>query len=174
MRPLDADEDGDDEANSTDETDLIPQLGILLIGLVVIAVGAELVVQGAVAIAQQVGLSEYAIGATVVAVGTTLPDKAISFVAGRRGHGGVVTANATGSNIFVLTLVLGLAALLSGSGISLAPDIASVDVPLLVAASLLVVGLFRLPALGRRTAIVLLTLYVAYVVSALIRGGGAS
>ena len=33
------------------------------------------------AIAQLLGLSEYAIGATVVAVGTTLPDKAISFVA---------------------------------------------------------------------------------------------
>ena len=43
-------------------------------------------------------------------MGTTLPDKAISFVAGRRGRSGIVTANATGSNIFVLTLILGLAA----------------------------------------------------------------
>jgi len=171
LRPLEADDDADDDEAGLPETSLIRQVGVLLVGLVVIAVGAELVVQGAVAIAQQLGLSEYAIGATIVAVGTTLPDKAISFVAGRRGQSGVVTANATGSNIFVLTLVLGLAALFSGSGLTIAPAVARVDVPLLVAASLLVVLLFRRPALGRGTGIALLTLYVAYIVYALVRGG---
>jgi cation:H+ antiporter len=146
------------------------QVGLVVICLVIVAAGAELVVQGAVVIAEHAGLSEYAIGATVVAVGTTLPDKAISFVAGRRGQSGVVTANATGSNIFVLTLVLGLAALFSPSGLTIAPDVARIDVPLLVAASLLVVILFRRPALGRGTGIFLLALYVAYVVYALVRG----
>jgi cation:H+ antiporter len=167
LRPPEADDD-DVPASATN---LPGQIGLVLFGLVAVAGGAELVVQGAVAIAQHAGLSEYAIGATVVAVGTTLPDKAISFVAGRHGQGGVVTANATGSNIFVLTLVLGLAALFSPSGLAIAPEVARIDVPLLVAASLLVVGLFRRPALGRGTGIFLLALYVAYVVSALIRGG---
>ena len=166
LRP--PDDDDDDEAPATS---LPGQIGLVLIGLVVVAAGAELVVQGAVAIALHVGLSEYAIGATVVAVGTTLPDKAISFVAGRRGQSGVVTANATGSNIFVLTLVLGLAALFSPSGLVIAPEVARIDVPLLVAASLLVVGLFRGPTLGRGAGIFLLALYVAYVVYALMRGG---
>jgi cation:H+ antiporter len=170
LRPLEGDEDEDDDEGAP-EASLIRQLGVLVVGLVVIAVGAELVVEGAVALAQQFGLSEYAIGATIVAVGTTLPDKAISFVAGRRGKGGVVTANATGSNIFVLTLVLGLAALVSGSGLTIVPDVARVDLPLLVAASVLVVLLFQRPALGRGTGIVLLGLYLAYIVYALIRGG---
>jgi K+-dependent Na+/Ca+ exchanger-like protein len=169
LRPFDLDDDDEDEADSA-KSSFFRQIGLLLIGLVVIAVGAELVVQGAVAVALHVGLSEYAIGATVVAVGTTLPDKAISFVAGRRGNSGVVTANATGSNIFVLTLVLGLAALFSGSGITFEPDVTRVDIALLVAASLLVAGLFRLPALGRGTGIALLTLYAAYLAYALMRG----
>jgi cation:H+ antiporter len=171
LRPFVADEDDDDEEHGDAGWSLVHQIGVLLIGLVVIAIGAELVVRGAVAIAQYVGLSEYAIGATVVAIGTTLPDKAISFVAGRRGNSGVVTANAIGSNIFVLTLVLGLAALLSRAGLTLAPDVARVDIAFLVAASLLVAGLFRRPALSRGTGIALLTLYAAYLAYALLRGG---
>ena len=162
--------------NEDDDDDAVPSslprlLVVLVLTLVVIAAGAELVVRGAVAIAGRIGLSDYAIGATVVAIGTTLPDKAISFIGGRRGQGGVVTANATGSNIFVLTLVLGLAALFSGSGLSVAPRVARVDLPLLVAASALVVLLFRRPSLHRGTGWFLLSLYVAYIVYALACGG---
>jgi len=171
LRSPESDENDDDQQEGADSQNLARLLGVLAIGLIVIAVGAELLVQGAVAIAQQFGLSEYAIGATIVAVGTTLPDKAISFIAGRRGQGGVVLANATGSNIFVLTLVLGVAALFSSSGLTVAPAVARIDVPLLVAASVLVVLLFQRPALGRGTGIALLVLYVAYIVYALIRGG---
>jgi Ca2+/Na+ antiporter len=169
LRPLEPVADDDD--GEIAEAGAIRLLGRFIFAVVVIGIGAEMVLQGAVAIAQRSGLSEYAIGATVVAVGTTLPDKAISLVAGRRGQGGVVTANATGSNIFLLTLVLGLAALSSGSGLSLAPSIARVDVPLLVAVSLLITALFWRPALGRGTAAILLTLYVAYLGYALARGG---
>jgi cation:H+ antiporter len=166
LRPLVAAEDNEVDGNTA-----VPRhFAILVIGLLVITVGAKLVVEGAVAIAQVVGLSEYAIGATVVAVGTTLPDKAISFVAGRRGQSGVVLANATGSNIFALTLVLGLAALISGTGLVITPEVSRVDVPLLIAASVLIVVLFQRPTLGRGTGIALLTLYVAYFVFALIRG----
>ena len=172
LRPLDGRED--DDAEQQDEGNFPRSatrlLGMLVIGLVVIAVGAELVVEGAVAIAQLFGLSEYAIGATIVAVGTTLPDKAISFVAGRRGRSGIVTANVTGSNIFVLTLILGLAALFSGSGLAISPEVAQVDMPLLVGISVLVVLLFRRPALGRGTGVALLALYGAYFAYALIRG----
>jgi cation:H+ antiporter len=129
------------------------------------------VVEGAVRIAGMIGLSDYAIGATVVAVGTTLPDKAISLIGGRRGQSGVVTANATGSNIFVLTLVLGLAALFSSNGLTVDRDIVRVDLPLLLLASGLVVVLFNRPSIHWRTGLLLLTFYVAYVVYALIRGG---
>jgi cation:H+ antiporter len=145
-------------------------IALLVISLVVISLGAELVVQGAVYIARSVGLSEYAIGATVVAVGTTLPDKAISFIGGIRGQGGVVTSNATGSNIFLLTLVLGLAALVSGSGLAVAPAVTRTDVPILLGVAALVVLLFQRESLHRRTGLALLAIYVVYFVYALLRG----
>lgn len=168
LRPLAEEEDDDDDDGAA--AGLPRLLVVLILGLTTIVVGAEMVVQGAVAIAARVGLSDYAIGATIVAVGTTLPDKAISFVGGRRGQGGVVTANATGSNIFVLTLVLGLAALFARPDLTIAPTVARVDLPLLVAASALVVLLFFRRSLHRGTGIVLLVLYAAYVAYALVRG----
>lgn len=171
LRPLEGDKEGDDEGNTARPTSVLRPVGVLILSVASIAAGAELVVLGAVEIAQRAGLSDYAIGATVVAVATTLPDKAISFVGGRRGQGGVVTANAVGSNVFVLTLVLGLAALSSGAGLAVAPAVARVDVPLLVAASLLIVLLFRRPSLHRGAGLGLLALYVAYIAYALVRGG---
>jgi cation:H+ antiporter len=166
--PIEADDD--DEEQSTDERSAPRIVATLLLSLALISAAAEAIVLGAVHIAHRVGLSEYAIGATVVAIGTTLPDKAISFVGGTRGQGGVVTSNALGSNIFLLTLVLGLAALSSSSGISVARSVTRVDLPLLLAASVLVVAIFHRSRLHRRTGALLLALYAGYIVFALVRG----
>jgi cation:H+ antiporter len=149
---------------------LVRILITLALSLAVVSAAAEAIVLGAVHIAHLVGLSEYAIGATVVAIGTTLPDKAISFVGGRRGQGGVVTANALGSNIFLLTLVLGLAALSNSSGIPVPHSVTRVDLPLLLAASVLVVALFHRRSLHWRTGVALLALYAGYIAFALVRG----
>ena len=167
----DDDDDDDDEAAAGGEAGLLKLGLIAVVGLVVLTVGAELVVWGAVIVAERLGLSEYAIGATIVAVGTTLPDKAISWIGGRRGHGGLVTANAVGSNIFILTLILGLAAVGSTTTLTVSPAIVRVDLPLLVLATVLVVLLFRRPALHRGTGAMLLVLYAAYLAFALVRGG---
>jgi Ca2+/Na+ antiporter len=166
LRPPDSEEDDGDDATDASKLRLAITLAV---SLAVICGAAEAVVLGAVHIAHVVGLSDYAIGATVVAVGTTLPDKAISFLGGRRGQSGVVTANATGSNIFLLTLVLGLVALSSGSGLRLSHAVATVDVPLLVAASAAVAALFFRRSLHWRTGTALLTLYVGYVAFVLVR-----
>lgn len=166
LRPAEAEDDDAGEVGGG----LARLLAVIVLGLIVISVGAELIVEGGVRIAAGLGLSDYAIGATVVAFGTTLPDKAISLIAGRRGQGGVVTANATGSNIFLLTLVLGLGALGSGAGLVVDRTVARVDAPLLLLASALVVLLFRRPSLHRATGLGLLTLYVAYIAFALVRG----
>jgi cation:H+ antiporter len=160
--------DEDDELRS--DVRLVRLVSVFIVSLVVISAAAEAIVLGAAHIAHQAGLSEYAIGATIVAIGTTLPDKAISLVGGIRGQSGVVTSNALGSNIFLLTLVLGLAALSNPHGVTISHHIARVDLPLLLAASVLVVALFHRASLHRRTGIALLTLYAGYVAFALVRG----
>ena len=168
LRPPEPDEDDDRAMLGT--VGVLRLVALAVGAVVVLAAGADLVVSGAVALAERVGLSDYAIGATIVAVGTTLPDKAVSWTGGRRGHGGVVTANAAGSNIFVLTLILGVAALTSPTVLTVAPAILRVDLPLLLLATLLVALLFRRPSLHRGTGALLLTLYAAYLAFALVRG----
>ena len=167
LRPP-ADEDDDDEPRS--DMRLLRLVAVFIVSLILISAAAEAIVLGAAHIAHQAGLSEYAIGATIVAIGTTLPDKAVSLVGGIRGQSGVVTSNALGSNIFLLTLVLGLAALSDPHGVSISHHIAHVDLPLLLAASVLVVALFHRASLHRRTGITLLTLYASYIVLVLVRG----
>jgi cation:H+ antiporter len=169
LRPP-ADEDEDEDDASVSGRSVPALLAIMALALLAITGAAEVVVLGAVEIAERLGISQFAIGATVVAIGTTLPDKAISLVGGMRGRGGVVTANALGSNIFLLTLVLGLAALASGSGLRVADSVIQVDLPLLLAASVLTVLLFRRRSLHWRTGIALLALYVAYLAFVLVRG----
>ena len=166
LRPP-ADEDDDEP---TSDVRLLRLVTVFLVSLLLISAAAEAIVLGAAHIAHQAGLSEYAIGATIVAIGTTLPDKAISLVGGIRGQSGVVTSNALGSNIFLLTLVLGLAALSDPHGVRISRHIARVDLPLLLAASVLVVALFHRASLHRRTGITLLALYASYIAFALVRG----
>lgn len=170
LRPPAAEDDDDDDEDNERERGLLRLLVGVALGLAIIAVGAELVVQGAVIIARVVGLSEYAIGATVVAVGTTLPDKAISLIAGQRGQGGIVTANATGSNVFLLTLVLGLSALAGGTNARALSAFSSTDVLILVAVSVTVVALFWRASLHWRTGLGLLAIYAGYLAYALLRG----
>ena len=168
LRPPEPDEDNDRAMLGT--VGVLRLVALAVGAVVVLAAGADLVVSGGVALAERVGLSDYAIGATIVAVGTTLPDKAISWKGGRLGHGGVVTANAAGSNIFVLPLSLGVAALTAPPVLTVAPAILRVDLPLLLLATLLVALLFRRPSLHRGTGALLLTLYAAYLAFALVRG----
>jgi Ca2+/Na+ antiporter len=172
LRPPE-DEEEDEDDNEAAEGSLWRHVAVLVASLVVILVGAELVVEGGVHIAHRIGLSEFVIGATIVAIGTTLPDKAISLVGGLRGQGGVVTANATGSNIFLLSLVLGISTLFSSSGIRVASEVSHVQVPILLGVTVLVVALFQRRTLHRAAGVGLLALYGAYIVYVVVRGGAA-
>jgi cation:H+ antiporter len=163
-------EEDDETDEELEEKPALYVLGMIIGSLVVILIGSELVVEGAVHVAHRIGLSEYAIGATIVAIGTTLPDKAISLIGGLRGQGGVVTAGATGSNIFLLTLVLGISALFSRSGLAVSPPVAHIQALFLLAVTALVVLLFQRRSLHRGTGVGLLVLYVGYVVYVLVRG----
>ena len=160
-----AEEDDDDEAEEREEMERRPalwQVFFIILGLGLISLGAWLVVEPAVYFAHALGLSETVIGLTVVAIGTTLPDKAISFMGGLKQHSGLVVANAVGSNLFILTLILGLAAFAS-------PVVADgqtlrFDVSLLLGSTLLLWLLLWCQYLHWRTGLLLLLLYVGYLV----------
>ncbi|MEE2668729.1 MAG: hypothetical protein VYD78_01870 [Gemmatimonadota bacterium] len=80
----------------------------IVAGCLGLVIGGFLVRDSALSIAGSIGMSERAIGLSLVAVGTSLPELATCIVAALRKEGGIVVGNILGSNIFNLTLVLGI------------------------------------------------------------------
>jgi cation:H+ antiporter len=81
-------------------------------GLALVLVSGDFMVVAASALARGAGISEWVIGGTIVAAGTSTPEFAVSLVAIRRGSLGVSVGNVVGSNIYNITGILGLAALI--------------------------------------------------------------
>ena len=111
-----------------------------LIGGLMIWVGAELLVSGSKGIADTFGVSEAVIGLTIVALGTSLPELAVTIVAGLRGQGGVAVGNILGSNVMNIMGILGIASLI-GEGI-MVDDIFNRDILVVIVTSGFVVGVY--------------------------------
>jgi cation:H+ antiporter len=87
-------------------------LALLLLGLLVVVLGAQYMVESASAVARAAGLSDWIIGVTIVAVGTSAPELATTIAAVARGRYAISAGNLVGSDIFNLLGVLGLTGLL--------------------------------------------------------------
>ncbi len=136
---------------------------VLVLGLVFLVAGAELLVRGASAVAVRTGLSPIVIGLTVVAFGTSTPELAVSVGAGRGDQAGLALGNVVGSNIFNVLAVLGISAFVGG-GLVVAQKIVRIDVPLMILASILLLGLAADGSLGRGDGLVLVAGIVVYTV----------
>ena len=90
---------------------LIPLIQ-LLIGLVLLTIGAERLVHGSSSVAFKLGLSPLVIGLTVVAFGTSAPELVVSIRATLAGNSDIAIGNVIGSNIANIALILGLTALI--------------------------------------------------------------
>jgi cation:H+ antiporter len=89
----------------------------LLIGLVLLIIGAETLVGGASSIAERLGVSSAIIGLTIVALGTSLPELAACVTSVLRGHSDLALGNVVGSNILNLLVVLPFPGLLAAGPI---------------------------------------------------------
>ncbi len=108
---------------------------MIILGLVLLVVGAELLVRGAARLAAAAGVSPLVVGLTVVAFGTSSPELAVSVRAALGGQGALAVGNVVGSNIFNILLILGVAALVTPLAVS--AQLLRLDVPVMIGASLL-------------------------------------
>jgi cation:H+ antiporter len=108
---------------------LIPLIQ-LLIGLVLLTIGAERLVHGSSSVAFKLGLSPLVIGLTVVAFGTSAPELVVSIRATLAGNSDIAIGNVIGSNIANIALILGLTALIRPMTIHF--RILKVEIPLMI------------------------------------------
>jgi cation:H+ antiporter len=117
-------------------------VALVLAGLGLLVLGGQWLVDGAVRIAQAAGLSETVIGLTIVAAGTSLPEVATSLLAALRGERDIAVGNVVGSNIYNVLAILGLPGLLAPEGLSVAPALLHVDIPVMLAVSFACLPIF--------------------------------
>jgi cation:H+ antiporter len=101
------------------------QLGLIVVGLVLLVAGSQALVTASVAFARALGVSELVIGLTIIAAGTSMPEVATSVMAAAKGERDIAVGNVVGSNVFNILGCLGLSSLvaaLSGAGAIPVPD----------------------------------------------------
>ncbi|MEC9146792.1 MAG: calcium/sodium antiporter [Candidatus Thermoplasmatota archaeon] len=135
---------------------------VTVVGGLFIWKGAEFLIQGATGIASDMGISEAVIGLSVVALGTSLPELAVTIVAGIRGQGGVAVGNILGSNMMNILGILGATAVIGG-GISINPDFAERDIwVMLLTSGAIAAMLLNDREIGRRTGFAMVAGYFFY------------
>ncbi|MCF7816584.1 MAG: calcium/sodium antiporter [Kiritimatiellales bacterium] len=133
---------------------------LLVVGLVLLVVGAESLVRGASKLAVAVGISPLVIGLTIVAFGTSAPEMAVSVVSGLGGQANIALGNVVGSNIFNTLFILGLAALIAP--LVVAQKLIKLDVPVMIAVSILAFLFGLNGTIGRLEGVLLFTGSIAY------------
>jgi cation:H+ antiporter len=86
---------------------------LLIVGFALLIKGADFFVTGSSNIARLLRVPPLLIGLTIVAFGTSSPEATVSIIAALEGSSGVSLGNVIGSNIFNITLVIGLTAFLN-------------------------------------------------------------
>lgn len=124
---------------------------LLILGAVLIAVGANLLVDNGTIIAKELGVPESVIALTFVALGTSLPELVTAITSLAKGHGALSLGNVIGANLFNLVLVSGVSSFLAPFDIPGNKMIAGMNASLLVDLPLMlfVMALLTLPALKR-------------------------
>ena len=90
---------------------LLLWIAVFIASLVVLVKGADWLLESAEHIGLAVGLSPFIVGVTIVAAGTSLPELVSSGIATLQGLTEFAPANAVGSNIANILLIIGIAAI---------------------------------------------------------------
>jgi len=113
---------------------------VFIISLAVLVKGADWLIASAEKIGLALGLSPFIVGVTIVGVGTSFPELISAFVAVFKGVPDVVAANAIGSNIANILLIVGVSAVI-GRRLMVTKSLIDLDLPLLAISTVLLLGI---------------------------------
>ena len=158
-----------EEEEPEENASFAKELGLLAVGAVLIAVGANLLVDNGTLIAQALGVPESVIALTFVALGTSLPELVTAITSLIKGHSDLSVGNVVGANVFNLVLVSGVSVTLAPFTIPQSSTLFGVnsslvlDLPVMLAVMLIM----TVPALvkgkmNRAQGIILLAIYAAF------------
>ena len=136
---------------------------ILIIGLMLLLLGANVLVDSTVAIAKKARLSNFVIGFTIIGIGTSSPELFISLSSAITNHGDIAMGNVVGSNICNTLLILGATAAILPFTIKREQTLR--DIPFAIATSIIITVLAftgSTNVLSRLDGVILLAIFAAY------------
>ena len=155
--------------NAGEEMSLTKTLVLLVLGAVLIALGANLLVDNGTLIAQALGVPESVIALTFVALGTSLPELVTAITSLVKGCSDLSLGNIVGANVFNLVLVSGMSVTLAPFTVPQSSTLFGINSSLVleIPVMLAVMMIMTLPALkrgklSRAQGIILLCIYAAF------------
>ena len=158
-----------EEEEPEENASFAKELGLLAVGAVLIAVGADLLVDNGTLIAQALGVPESVIALTFVALGTSLPELVTAITSLVKGCSDLSLGNIVGANVFNLVLVSGMSVTLAPFTVPQSSTLFGINSSLVleIPVMLAVMMIMTLPALkrgrlSRAQGIILLCIYAAF------------
>lgn len=134
---------------------------VFIISVLAIVKGADWLLGSAERIGLALGMSPFIVGVLIVGIGTSFPELVSGLFAAFQGVPEFVVANAFGSNIANVLLVVGASAIVARH-LEVTKDLIDEDLPLLVISTVVVLGVVWDRSVVFAEAIILLGVYAVY------------
>lgn len=119
--------------------ELLIQIGLLVIGFIMLVKGADYFVDGAAGIATKFGIPQLVVGLTIVAMGTSAPEAAVSITGALNGAADISIGNVVGSNILNILIILGITGVITT--VAVQKSTLMIEMPFMLAITVLLIVL---------------------------------
>jgi cation:H+ antiporter len=140
---------------------------VFIASLFLLIKSSDWLIQSSEKIGLAAGFSPFVVGVTIVAVGTSFPEIISSMAAVFKGATEIVAANAIGSNIANILLIVGFSAVLA-KRLQVTKDLIELELPLLAIGTVLFLGTVWDSQISRIESMFLLAAFVIYILYTII------
>jgi cation:H+ antiporter len=141
--------------------ELLLVIGVFILSLTALVKGADWFLDSAENIGKAFGMSAFLIGVLIVGLGTSLPELVSSVFAVFGGLPEVVIANAVGSNITNILLIIGVAAIV-GRKIVITKNLIDLEIPILLTSTIIFLAIAWDAEVSRAESFLLMASYGIY------------
>jgi cation:H+ antiporter len=144
-------------------------IGLFVLALMVLVKGADWFLIGAEKLGLAGGLSKFVVGVVIVGLGTSLPELVSGIASIMQGAPEIVVANAIGSNIANILLVIGISAIVA-KRLTTTKNLIDLELPLLAASTVLFIAAIWDKVINFPEAVILVLTYLIYLLYTIIEG----
>lgn len=140
---------------------IIVQIGLLVLGFVMLVKGADWFVDGTSKVARKLGIPQLVVGLTIVAMGTSAPEAAVSITAALKGTADIAIGNVVGSNILNIFIILGITAVMTT--VAIQKSTLRIEIPYMLVVTLVLIAMgFTGGCVSRVEGILLWVMFLIY------------